>query len=110
MDPGTLHQHRITDCRSVVPEERDDQHLPDQHGTYKPELLAGLYLLLGGKCMEMRVQGLGVYAELLADTELQKVGERNWLGKDNQEPRRSAWVFGPLSYLTMHSILHASRE
>jgi hypothetical protein len=69
LDSRTLHEHRIPYRQCLVSQDRQHHDIPDQHGTYQPELLAGLHLLMGGKCMEMRVQGLGVYAELLADSE-----------------------------------------
>jgi hypothetical protein len=75
VESHSLYQHRIIDRRSVVSQDGNRHHKPNQHGTYKPELLAGLPLLMGGKCMEMRVQGLGVYAVVLADSEFQKVGD-----------------------------------
>jgi hypothetical protein len=45
-----------------------------------------------------------MYAVILANSELQEV-ENAELAKSTM-PRRYAWVFGPLSYLIVHNILH----
>jgi len=60
-----LHEHRIIDCQHLVSQECHHKHTPHEHRTGKPELRISLPLHMDGECMEMRVQGLGVYAEIL---------------------------------------------
>jgi hypothetical protein len=49
---------------------------------------------MGGKCVEMRVQGLGLYAVILADTEFQAIEEGNWLKIEKTKPQqRCCWGF-----------------
>jgi hypothetical protein len=43
-----------------------------------PSVIPGLPLHLDGIELEVRLPQLGVYADLLADTEFQKIGEENW--------------------------------
>ena len=61
--------------------------------------------------MEVWVQGLGLYTVVFADTVIQTVkdGELTKERKD-KAPSIMPGVFGPLLYLVVHTILHASRE
>jgi len=55
MDTGQLHIKRIPDRQCLVSQNRQYHDIPNQHGTYKRELLAGLYLLMGGIGVEVWV-------------------------------------------------------
>jgi hypothetical protein len=49
-----------------------------------PHFSLGLHLLMDGKCVEMWMQGQCLQSELLADTKLQAVGDRELVkGKKN---------------------------
>lgn len=86
MESHSLHQHRISDCQCLVSQDGQYYDIPDEHGTESTQLRARIPLQLEWNRLEMRVQGLSVYAKLLADSKLQAVGEGNWLRK-KKRPR-----------------------
>ena len=60
-----------------------------RHGDGTDQLSPELYLHLDGEYVEVWVQRSGMYAELLADSELQEVGDRNLLkGRKGKAPAR----------------------
>jgi hypothetical protein len=75
MESGTLHQRRIIDSRSLVPQSRNRHHTNDPNRARKPILRSRLPLLMDRITVEVRVQGLGMYAKLLANTIVQAIGE-----------------------------------
>jgi hypothetical protein len=60
----------------LVSKNGQHHHTHDKLRTQSTQLHPGLYLHLGGKCLEVRVPGCKLYTELLADSKLQTIGER----------------------------------
>jgi hypothetical protein len=89
MESHFLHEHRIPDRQCLVSQNGKYHDIPNQHGTEPTKLRPRIPLHLDRIRMEVWMSGQCVYAELLADSEFQKVGEgRTSSRKKSESPSR----------------------